>query len=166
MNSQHAKPIKVVRRYAFFHYPSTSTTVWKDEIAKGRVLYVSGKKPWTHHNGCRGELVWVLYLKYGGATDGIQNIILMMRMEDKFTLMKLNTWASRTVSGCLEARVGGKQYHIWTLSPIRDRVFWQEKRTVLHLVFFLVVGKCETWVIAPYVISPALYVSVVVLATI
>ena len=56
--------------------------------------------------------MWVLYLKYGGATDGIQNIILMMRMEDKFTLMKLNTWASRTVSGCLEARVGGKQYHI------------------------------------------------------
>ena len=64
--------------------------------------------------------------------EGIQNIILMMRMKDKFTLINLKTWASRTVSGCLEARVGAKQVHIVTSAPIRDIVFWQGKIIVVH----------------------------------
>ena len=34
--------------------------------------------------------------------DGVQNVILMVRMEDKLNPIKLKTWASWTVSGCLE----------------------------------------------------------------
>ena len=44
--------------------------------------------------------------------DGIQNIILMMRMEEKLTYISIKTWASRTVSGCLYERVGGKEFHL------------------------------------------------------
>ena len=86
-------------------------------------------------------------------------------MEEKLTPIKLKTWASWTVSGCLEARVGLKQVHIVTSSPMRDIVFWKRKRTVVHWVFLSVGGKCETWVIAQYVMSPAVYVAVVVLST-
>ena len=91
----------------------------------------------------------------------------MMRMEDKLNPIKLKTWASRNVSGFLEARVGVNQDHLVTPAPIRDRVLWQRKITVVHWVLLLVVGKCETWVMAPYVMSPSLYVVVVfvVLAT-
>ena len=64
----------------------------------------------------------VLYLKVGGAMDGAQHIILMMEMEDKLTPIKINTWASRTVSGCLDTRVGGYQVHLVTSTPIRYRV--------------------------------------------
>ena len=39
--------------------------------------------------------------------DGAQNIILMVRMEEKLTPIKLKTWVSRTVVGCLEEKVGG-----------------------------------------------------------
>ena len=61
--------------------------------------------------------------------------------------------------------LGGKQVHIGTSYPIRDIVLWQGNRTVVHWVLFSVGGKCETWVIAPYVMSPSVYVAVVVLAT-
>ena len=65
----------------------------------------------------------VLHLKSGGATDGAQNIILMMRMEEKLTPIKLNALESQTVSGCLEAIVGLNQVHLGTSAPIRDRAF-------------------------------------------
>ena len=97
--------------------------------------------------------------------DGIQNVILMVRMEEKLTPIKLKTWYSRTVSGCLDARLLIRQVHIETSAPIRDRVLWQGKRTVVHWVLFLVGGKCELWVIMPYGMSPAVYVTVVVLVT-
>ena len=54
--------------------------------------------------------------------DGAQHIILMMTMEEKLTPIKINTWAYRTVSGCLDTRVGGKQVRIVTYTPIRYRV--------------------------------------------
>ena len=57
--------------------------------------------------------------------DGAQNIILMKRMEDKLTPIKIKTWASWTVSGCLDTRVGGKKVHIVTYTPIRDIVCWK-----------------------------------------
>ena len=66
-----------------------------------------------------------------------------MRMKEKLTPIKLNTWASRTVSGCLEARVGVKQVHIVTSAPISERVFWQGNITVVYWVLFSVGGKCE-----------------------
>ena len=66
----------------------------------------------------------VLYCKPGGETDGAKNVILLMRMEEKLTPIKINTWASRTVSGCLDTRVGGNQVHIVTSTPIMDKVYW------------------------------------------
>ena len=71
----------------------------------------------------------VLYFKSGEATDGVQNIILMMRMEEKLTPINLKTWASWTVSGYLKSRVQVKQVHIGTPAHTRDRVFWKGKRT-------------------------------------
>ena len=40
--------------------------------------------------------------------DGALHLIMMVRMEDKLTPIKIKTWASRTVSGCLDTRVGVK----------------------------------------------------------
>ena len=51
--------------------------------------------------------------------DGAQNIILMMRMEEKLNPIKINTCESQTVSGCLDARVGGNQVHIGTSTNIK-----------------------------------------------
>ena len=77
--------------------------------------------------------------------DGAQNIILMMRMEDKLTPIKIKTLDSRTVSGCLDTRVGVKYVNLVTYTPIRDRVFCKWKRTVVHWVLFPVGGNCESW---------------------
>ena len=63
---------------------------------------MSANKPRLYPKVYREQLVNVLHRKSGGETDGAQNIILMMKMEDKLTPIKLNTWVSRTVSGCLE----------------------------------------------------------------
>ena len=56
----------------------------------------------------------VSYLKSGGETGEVQNIILIIRMEEKLTPIKLKIWASRIVSGCLKVRVGVNQFHIGT----------------------------------------------------
>ena len=80
--------------------------------------------------------------------DGAQNIILIKTMEDKLTPIKIKTWASRTVSGCLDTRVGGKKVHLVTSISMRDLVCWKWKITLVHWVVFPVGGKCEPWVIA------------------
>ena len=49
---------------------------------------------------------------------------------------------------------GRKQVHIVTTAPIKDRVFWKGDITVLHLVVFLVGGKCEPLVVALDVMLP------------
>ena len=46
----------------------------------------------------------------------------MMRMEEKLTPIKINTCASWTVSGCLDARFGGKQVHIVTSTYIKGYI--------------------------------------------
>ena len=79
-------------------------------------------------------------------------------MEDKLTPIKIKTWASWTVSGCLDARVVGKQVHIETSTHIRDIVYCQEEIIVVHWVVFPVGGKCEPWVIARDVMFPSGYV--------
>ena len=61
------------------------------------MLYVSGRKTQIYKIGWRGKLVLVLYHRSLWATDGIQNIILMMMMEE-FIPIKLKTWASWTVN--------------------------------------------------------------------
>ena len=54
--------------------------------------------------------------------DGAQNIMLMMRMEDKLTPIKIKTLDSLNVSGCLDTRVGGKYVHLVKYTHIRDIV--------------------------------------------
>ena len=55
--------------------------------------------------------------------DGAQNIILMMRMEEKLTPINIKTRASQTISGCLDTRVGVKNFHLVTSTPIRYKVY-------------------------------------------
>ena len=69
---------------------------------------MSGKKPWPYPNIWRGQVVRVLNHKSGGATESAKNIMLMMRMEEKLNNIEIKTWESRTVSGFLDTRVGGK----------------------------------------------------------
>ena len=64
----------------------------------------------------------VLHHKSGGATDGAQNIILMMRIEEKLNPIEIKTCASCTVSGSLETRVGVKKINLGTSTTIRDIV--------------------------------------------
>ena len=90
--------------------------------------------------------------------DGAQHIMFMMRMEEKLTPIKIKTWVSRTVSGCLDTRVGGKKVHLVTSTPIRGRVLWQWKITLVHWVVFPVGGKCEPWAVALDVMMPSGYV--------
>ena len=52
---------------------------------------MSGKKTQPHPKGCREQVVRVSHHTVGGAKDGAQNIILMMRMEEKLTHIKINT---------------------------------------------------------------------------
>ena len=72
--------------------------------------------------------------------DGAQNIMLMMRMEDKLTPIKIKTLDYRTVSGCLDTRVGVKYVHLVTSAPMKDRVCWKWKITVFCYVVFPVGG--------------------------
>ena len=44
-------------------------------------------------------------------------------------------------------------------------MFWQVKITFVHWVLFSVGGDCETLVIFQYVMSPSVYVAVVVMVT-
>ena len=109
--------------YGFLYYPGPDTPGRNYERSKGGVLYVSGNKPRPQPKGWRGKVVQVLHRKAGGATDGAQNIILMMRMEEKLTPINIKTWESQTIGGCLDTRVGVNKVHLVTSTPIRDRVY-------------------------------------------
>ena len=76
--------------------PELNRHIWK--ISKGQVMYISRKKHPMHPKVWRGQVVRVLHRKSGRATNGAQNIILMTRMKEKLTLIKLNIWAPRIVS--------------------------------------------------------------------
>ena len=82
----------------------------------------------------------------------------MMRMEEKLTPIKINTCASWTVSGCLDARFGGKQVHIGTSTHIMDIVYLQEDIIMLHWVVLPLGGKCEPWMMVLDVMLPSGYV--------
>ena len=96
-------------------------TSWN--MAKGSILYVGGKKPGPCPKGWRGKVLRVLHCKAGGATYGAHNGMLSIQREEEWKPIELNTWTSKTISGCLEARVEGKQVQIVTLAPIRYKVF-------------------------------------------
>ena len=70
----------------------------------------------------------------------------------------LKTWASNTISGCLEAKVWGNQVQLGTFALIKDKVCCQEKKTVIHWGLSPVGGKFEPWVIAPNVLFASGYV--------
>ena len=84
--------------YILCYYPGPATPGQNYEICKVRFMYVSGKKPRLYPKGWIGHLVRLLHHKAGGATDGAKNIILMMRMEEKLTPIKIKIWVSWTVS--------------------------------------------------------------------
>ena len=90
--------------------------------------------------------------------DGAKNINLMMKMEEKLTPKKIKTWSYRTVSGCLEARVGRNKVHLRISDPIRDTMFLKGKITVVRWRLLLVGRKCKPWVISPDVMQPSGYV--------
>ena len=48
--------------------------------------------------------------------------MLLRRMEEDWTPIKLKTWESKTISGFPEARVGGKHVQLGNFSPIKDKV--------------------------------------------
>ena len=66
--------------------------------------------------------MWILHRKAGGAPDGAHKLVLMAKRVEEETLIKLKTWESRTISGCLAARVGGKNVNLGTLASTRDTV--------------------------------------------
>ena len=126
---------------------------------KGSVLYVDGKKLGTWTKGWRGQVVQVLNRKSGGATNGAKNLMLLSRLEEEWTPIVLKTWASNTISGILDDKVRGDQLQMGTIDPIKDKVCWQGKKTVIHWGIFPVGGKFESWVIAPNVLLESGYLS-------
>ena len=54
----------------------------------------------------------------------------------------MKTWVSKTISGCLEAKVVGKQVKLGTFAAIKD-FFLAGKKTVIHWGLFPVGVKVE-----------------------
>ena len=55
--------------------------------------------------------------------------------------VELKTWAYRTLSGCLEAKVDGTTARLRKMSPIKDKVCCQGKTTVVNWGLYQVGGK-------------------------
>ena len=121
-------------------------------------MYMSGNKPWPQLKVWIGQVVWVLHHEVGGTMDGAKNINLMMKMEEKLNNIKIKTWESQTVSGCLDTRVGGKKVHLVTSIPMRDIVCWKWNIIAVHWLVLPVGVKCEPWAIALDVMLPSGYV--------
>ena len=98
--------------YGLWYYPSPAIPGQNYEISKGRVMYMRGKKPHPYPKAWIGQIVIILHHKAGGAMDSAQNIILIMRMEENLTPIKIKTWAYLTVNGCLYERFGVNKAHI------------------------------------------------------
>ena len=84
--------------------------------------------------------------------------MLLRKIEEEWTPIKLKTWVYNTISGCLEARVGGNQVQMGALVPIKDKVLCQAKKTIIHWDLFTLVGKIKPWLIAPDVLLAPGYV--------
>ena len=93
---------------------------WKTE--KCNTLYVRVKKPGPCPKGWRGRVVLFLHSNTGGGTDGEKCIMLLRRMEKEWTPIVLNTWDLNTISGCLEANIGGGKVQMGFFAPIKDKV--------------------------------------------
>ena len=92
------------------------------EDGEGEYILCRGKKNGMIPKVWRGKVVRVLNCKTGGETDGSNNFMLLRQMEEKWTPIELNTWTTKTISACLEDRVGEKQVQLGTFVPIKDKV--------------------------------------------
>ena len=57
-----------------------------------------------------------------GVMDGLKNLILVVSRIEEETVIKLNTWEYRNISGCLEERVVRKKVNLGTLYQTRGIV--------------------------------------------
>ena len=78
----------------------------------------------------------VLHSKSGGAINGAKKIMLLRRVEEEWTPIVLKTWASKNISGRIEAKVGGEKGHLGTFAPIKYKVCWKGKKTVIQWGIF------------------------------
>ena len=62
----------------------------------------------------------VLHQKAGGATDGAKNLMLLRLVDEEWTPIVLKTWASKTISVSLEAKVGGNPVQLRTFANIKE----------------------------------------------
>ena len=77
----------------------------------------------------------------------------MYRETEETTRVDLKTRASRTLSGCLEAKVVGTTAWLGTASLIKEKVCFQGKITVVYWSLYPVGEKKEPWIITPEVMS-------------
>ena len=111
------------------------------------MLYTSGQKHLHPPRVWKGQVVRVLNGKSGGAADGARNSVLLHREEGKIGRVVLKLWASRTLSGCLDAKVWEMTEQLGTSALIRDHVCWQGEQ-----------DKKEPWTIALEVMYPTGFV--------
>ena len=64
----------------------------------------------------------LLHNNAGGATNVAQNLMLMTKIIEKEMETKIETCSSMTISGSLEARVGGKNIKLGTSSNTTDKI--------------------------------------------
>ena len=67
-------------------------------------------------------------------------MLLHREKEDKGRVV-FKTWASWMISGCLNAEFGGVTAQLGILSPMRYRICWQGKMTVLYWGLYHMGGK-------------------------
>ena len=75
--------------------------------AKEIMLYTIG---WKHPQPPRvwkGQVVRLFYSKVGGAIDREIILVILHKKGENKGIVVLKTWSSRTLSGCLDAKVGG-----------------------------------------------------------
>ena len=70
-------------------------------------MYTIGQKHPHPPRVWKGQVVRVLYSKVGGATDREIILVILHKKVEDIGIVVLKTWSYRTLSGCLDAKVGG-----------------------------------------------------------
>ena len=122
-------------------------------------MYTRGRKHLQPLRGWNRKLVRVLHGKAGGATYRAIKFVLLHREGGEIGIVVLKTWASRTLSGCLNSKVGVVTARLGTSYLIRYRVCCQGNRIVFQWVFKPMGVKQEPWTIALEVMYPKRFVS-------
>ena len=95
-------------------------------------------------------------------TDGYQNVLMLERGPVE-RLLKIRTYPSSVLSGCLEERVGGSHTNLASDIPIRDKLSWKGNKTVINWVSYPVGKKLYPWLVAPEVMYSTDFVKLHVL---